>query len=339
MKKLSDKSKKILCCVLCLVIAVAAVSGIIYYRNTKTEYDSSTKNAIAMGTVITAKTYGEYTALSNEEIISAIQKLDDVISWRSDSSVVSALNRDGKVNFSQLTDVVNLCNKVSKDSSGAFDITVGNVSNLWGFGTDNERIPEKSEIEKALKTVDYKMLKVNGTEISCADGQFIDLGSVGKGYACDMIYQYLKASDLKGGVVSVGGSIVACGNRNKAGDKWRIAIKHPRKEQAFLGTIEISEGFVSTSGDYERYFEKDAIRYHHLLDARTGYPANSGLVSVTIVSDNGLLSDALSTACFVLGLEEGTKLAEKYGVSAIFVDSEERITVVGDVSFKEAQTW
>lgn len=331
-----EKRRKILTCVLCCVAAVLIIGSAVLYNSFKKEYDSSTKNAVAMGTVITAKTYGKSTASINEMIVSCVQQLDDVISWRVKDSAVYKINRGQTVRLASLASAINACNGVSKNSGGVFDITIGPVSTLWGIGTQNERLPEKSEIEKALKKVDYKKLSVSGSKISCEKGQFVDLGAVGKGYACDMVKQYLEKTDVSGAVVSVGGSILAYGKRNKAGDKWRIAVRDPRNENGFIGTVLIKEGFVSTSGDYEKYFEKDGVRYHHLLNAKTGYPANSGLISVTVVCSNGLLSDALSTACFILGKEEGEKLLEKYGACGIFVDEEQNITTYGDIDFERA---
>ena len=150
----------------------------------------------------------------------------------------------------------------------------------------------------------------------------------------DMLKSYLSSTDVKGAVVSVGGSILAYGSRDKAGSNWSVAIQHPRKENEFLGVIHLKEGFISTSGDYERYFIKDGVRYHHILDAKTGYPCESGLISVTVVCESGLLSDALSTACFTLGLEKGEKLVEKYGAAAIFVTDDEQIHTVGEIDFE-----
>lgn len=335
--KSGSKKKIILQSLLVAVIVTAVALGLFFWNGFKSEYDSVSKSAISMGTIVTAKTYGENTGPENQIIISSVQQLDDLISWRTEGSLTQRLNKNGFVNSAQMADIVNICSRVSEDSGGAFDLTVGELSNLWGIGTENERLPEKAEIEEALKKVDFKKLKVNGAEVTSGKGQFVDLGAVGKGYACDMIKAYLEKTDIKGAVVSVGGSIVAYGNRNKAGDKWRIAVRHPREEKSFIGTVKVDEGFVSTSGDYEKYFEKDSKRYHHLLDARTGYPADNGLVSVTIVCDSGILSDALSTACFVLGKEEGIKLAEKYGVGAVFIDKEMNITTVGSIDFERAQ--
>lgn len=335
-KKETSKKRTILLSLLVAVLVAAFVACSVYYNNAKKEFDCVSKNAVSMGTILTVKTYGENTGTNNSTIISAVNQLDKLISWREDGSYVSALNRNAFVNSAQISDVVNICNKISKDSGGAFDLTIGSLSTLWGIGTENERLPDKKEIEAALEKVDYTSLKTNGAEVTCKEGQFIDLGGVGKGYACDMIKVYLQQADVKGAVVSVGGSIVAFGNRNKKGDKWRIAVRDPRNENGYIGTVKIDEGFVSTSGDYEKYFEKDGKRYHHLLDARTGYPAENELASVTIVCDSGILSDALSTACFLLGKEKGAELAEKYGVGAVFVDKEMNITTVGDIDFERA---
>ena len=151
-----------------------------------------------------------------------------------------------------------------------------------------------------------------------------------------MLKAYFDSSDMKGAIVSVGGSILAWGNYNKAGDKWQIAVAHPRNEGEYLGVLSIDEGFVSTSGDYERYFEKDGKRYHHILDATTGYPAETDIISVTVVCDSGIISDALSTACFILGYEKSQELLKECNASAIFVDKDMNISTVGEIDF-EAQ--
>ena len=173
-------------------------------------------------------------------------------------------------------------------------------------------------------------------KISLPEGVTVDLGAVGKGMACDMIKAYLDRSDMKGAIISVGGSILAWGDYNKAGDKWQIAIAHPRNEGEYLGVLSVDEGFVSTSGDYERYFEKEGKRYHHILDATTGYPAETDIISVTVICDSGLVSDALSTACFILGEEKSKALLQEYDASAIFVDKDMNISVVGEVDFEAA---
>ncbi|MCM1364593.1 MAG: FAD:protein FMN transferase [Faecalibacterium sp.] len=330
-----EKKKKIISAVVAVTATVIIIAVVIFYNSMKQEYDSMTKNSFTMGTVVTVKTYGDENNYAAKGTINdLVASLDKTISWRENGSAIALLNKNTHVQNSAISDVVNTCNKLSADSDGAFDLTIGNVSRLWDFDSGNEILPSDKDIKKALATVDYTSLVTTGAQIECKKGQSVDLGSVGKGYACDIVKAFLEKTEIKGAVVSVGGSIVAYGDRNKAGDKWRVAIRDPQNEKGYIGTVNIDEGFVSTSGDYEKYFEKDGKKYHHLLDARTGYPAESDLTSVTIVCGSGLLSDALSTACYVLGKDEGTKLAEKYGVGAVFIDKQMNITTVGDVDFE-----
>ena len=157
----------------------------------------------------------------------------------------------------------------------------------------------------------------------------LDLGAVGKGIACDVAQNYLKQQkEVSGAVIAVGGSILLYGSKVD-GTNWNVAVQNPRgKDGEAMGVLSLSGTTnVSTSGDYEKYFMQNGKRYHHILDPSTGYPAESSLISVTVVSDNGLLSDGLSTACFVLGKEKGQKLLETYGAEGIFIDQNKKVTV------------
>ena len=157
----------------------------------------------------------------------------------------------------------------------------------------------------------------------------LDLGAVGKGIACGVVQDYLKKQkEVSGAVIAVGGSILLYGSKADGSD-WNVAVQNPRGQDGeAMGVLSLSGTTnVSTSGDYEKYFMQDGKRYHHILDPSTGYPADSGLISVTIVSDSGLLSDGLSTACFVLGKEKGQKLLETYGAEGIFIDQNKKVTV------------
>lgn len=321
------------------IVCLAVVLGFsLFLSASKKDYENSTKNALSMNTIITVRTYGENTAPLNETLISIINQLDGAISRFEENSLIYELNENKSLQSNDIANLLLLCNEVSANSGGVFDVTIGPVSSLWKFGTEEESLPDEKKIEEKLSFVDYGKIRINHSSIEISDGQEIDLGAVGKGYACDLIKEYLQKSDVKGAVVSVGGSILAYGEKNKAKDPWTVAVKHPRKENAFLGTLSVKEGFISTSGDYERYFEKDGKRYHHILDATTGISAESDLISVTVLCDNGALSDALSTACFILGKDEGRKLIEKYeshGASAVFVDKNEEISLIGDIDFKK----
>lgn len=167
------------------------------------------------------------------------------------------------------------------------------------------------------------------SSIYIGDKCTLDLGAVGKGIACDVVQDYLKKQkEVSGAVIAVGGSILLYGSKADGSD-WNVAVQNPRGQDGeAMGVLSLSGTTnVSTSGDYEKYFMQDGKRYHHILDPSTGYPADSGLISVTIVSDSGLLSDGLSTACFVLGKEKGEKLLETYGAEGVFIDQNKKVTV------------
>ncbi len=330
------KSKnRILKALLSIFLTSVLILSVFFITERNRRFEYGEKNTVAMGTVLTQKIYSERAGQHISHITSIVNSLENVISWRREDSIVALMNKGETVENASLAEVLNKCAELSQSSDGAFDVTVGDVSRLWSIGEENERIPSEAEIKAELENVGSENIKIENGAVSLASGCSVDLGAVGKGLACDYIMNYLKASDdISGAVVSVGGSNVAYGDYNKAGDKWRIAVRHPRNENEYLGVISLDEGFVSTSGDYERYFEEKGTRYHHILDARTGYPASSGLISVTVVCDSGLLSDALSTACFILGEEESKALIEKYNAAAIFVNEKTEISVVGEVDFE-----
>lgn len=332
---MQNKSKK-LKIFFAVFAVIAVVSLALFVGDRSKRFEMTEKNIIAMDTVVTEKIYAKKDSATYIKSVSdIITGLEDKISRFDSSSAVYALNSDGTVTDNSVSTVVTMLSEISEATDGAFDITVGGLVDLWGIGNGEERVPENEEIEKALSEIGCDALKVDGTTVTLESGAKVDLGAVGKGFACDLIKSYLATTEAEGAIVSVGGSILAYGDYNKKGDKWSIAIRHPRNESEFLGIISLSEGFVSTSGDYERYFEKDGKRYHHIFDATTGYPASSGLISVTVVSDSGILSDALSTACFILGEEKGRELIEKYNSSAIFVDEDMNIITVGDIEFEK----
>lgn len=317
------------------LLTAAIVFSIVFTLKRNERYTLTEKSIVAMGTVVTEKIYGENYGTAINDISSIINGLEDTISWRKENSAVALLNKNGSVKNKYLCEVIYDMKALSELTDGKFDLTVGEVSRLWSIGEENERIPSESEIRKALETVGADKVQVKGNTITAGKGTQLDFGAIGKGFACDLVYNYLSATDIKGAIISVGGSVAAYGDYNKKGDKWRIAVTHPREEGAYLGVISLNEGFVSTSGDYERYFEENGKRYHHILDATTGYPSESGLISVTVVAESGILSDALSTACLVAGAEKAEELLKEYGASAILVDENLNITTVGEIEFEQ----
>ena len=329
--------KKITAIALTVLFLVGALGLFVFYEDRHERFEGGEKSHIAMGTVVTQKIYGESAAKHIEKTKSIIDGLDSMISWRNTDSEIAKLNSGKALTSAYLTDAIRQCSEISTLTGGVFDVTVGTVSRLWNIGEENERIPADGEIKAELENVGYGKIKFGKDVVELSDGVKVDLGAVGKGMACDMLKKYLDSSNMQGAVISVGGSILAWGDYNKAGDKWQIAVAHPRNEGEYLGVLSLDEGFVSTSGDYERYFEKDGKRYHHILDATTGYPAETDTISVTVVCDNGLISDALSTACFILGEENSRELLGEYNASAVFVDKDMNISIVGDIDFEVKQ--
>jgi len=224
-------------------------------------------------------------------------------------------------------------------TGGAFDPTIGPLVALWGIGSDGARVPSDEEITAARALVDYRRASVDeaaGTATLSA-GQRADLGGIAKGYAADEAGRILNEAGIGHALVNLGGNILTLGGRPEGGP-WRIGLQDPFGERGdYIGVLEITDGTAVTSGAYERYFEKDGVRYHHLLDPSTGYPARSGLVSVTIVAPSSTDADALSTAAFILGPEEGIALVESLAqTGAIFVTEDRRVIVTVNLaeSFK-----
>ena len=208
--------------------------------------------------------------------------------------------------------------------------TADNTNNSMANNVANNAANNITLNEEKSETTDKKTNTDEAvSSIYIEDQCTLDLGAVGKGIACDVAQNYLKQQkEVSGAVIAVGGSILLYGSKAD-GTNWNVAVQNPRGQDGeAMGVLSLSGTTnVSTSGDYEKYFMQNGKRYHHILDPSTGYPAESGLISVTVVSDNGLLSDGLSTACFVLGKEKGQKLLETYGAEGIFIDQNKKVTV------------
>ena len=288
----------------------------------------------AMGTVIAQNMYGGDEETANE-ILNVVNDLEQTISWRIEGTEVDKINDAAGTGQNiavsgQLAQWICSCLEVYEKSGGKLDVTVGPVARLWDIGGDNPRVPSDEELQEALGRVGSEQLEITeGNQVLFTrEGGQLDLGAVGKGIGCDQIFDYLVTNypDMNG-TFSVGGSVLIYGTKPN-GQPWKIGIRDPRgAEGEYMGALTFSreEGErinVSTSGDYEKYFEEDGVRYHHILDPQTGRPAESDFISVTIISESGFLTDALSTACFVAGKDEGLTLVSEYGAEAIVITKE-----------------
>lgn len=249
-----------------------------------------------------------------------------------ESSRVSELNKKKSLNLNEEEKYIfEEALRASEITQNALDITLGKVIELWGIGK-KDTVPVDSDIQSALKGRGDITLK-NDT-LTIGSDTLVDLGAVVKGYALDKMAENSREKGIKSGIIDLGGSICAIGK--KAGNKnFEIGIKDPLASGGeYMATVSLGDACISTSGVYERYFKQDGVRYHHIIDGNTGYPAESGLLSVCVIDEKGLLTDIYSTALFVLGADEGKKIAEENGIDALFITEDKRVICTKDFEEK-----
>lgn len=299
------------------VVAAVAAAAIFFASSNEVK-----REFFAMDTFVSAKVKGFAAKDAAGGISTLVRELDSKqLSRYTSGSEISRINSEAETVLSdEMRDYITELLEVGKMSGGKFDIALGAVSDLWSFN-DSPRVPSTDELTEALSRSGSDKLSLNGNTLTRADGCIIDLGSAGKGIALDKVKSYLSDKKISSAVVSVGGSVLLYGKGS-----FNVGVRDPWGEAGrSVMTVKLGAGCVSTSGSYERCFEQGGKRYHHILDPDTGLPVENGLVSVTVISDSGLLSDALSTACFVLGAEGGAKLAAKYGCEAIFITEDKKV--------------
>ena len=314
-----------------VAIVIVALAAFVFYDGVLNK--TSEADFFSMKTYVTAKVTGYESDLCTAEIQKIVDNLDvNVLSRTAENSLVFSVNRDGEGKLdAQSAAYVSLLLDVCKKSEGAFDFTLGAVSDLWKFGSTPE-IPDENALADALSHSGYEKITLSGGNLTMQDkSAVLDFGASGKGIALDSVKAYLDTRDIKSAVVSVGGSTLLYGEKD-----FTVGIRNPEGNAgSYIAKLHMGEGCVSSSGSYEQFFEENGKRYHHILNPETGYPVDNGLVGVTIVSESGLLSDALSTACFVLGIEKGSVLAAEYGCTAIFVTEDKKIWIEGDSDIVE----
>ena len=269
---------------------------------------SYTAQVFAMDTYIDLTGYGSAAEAAIEEIAGRIEELDALLSVTSEDSEVYALNHAGgeALTVSETTaELIAFTQTLSAQTNGALDITVYPLMLAWGFTTEEYQIPSDEAISALLPYVDESQITVDGTTVTVPADMQLDLGAVVKGYACDLAGSILEEYGVEHALLNFGGSTINLVGTKVDGSSWRVAIQDPEDESAYAGILEVTDCIIDTSGGYERYFtDEDGNVYWHIIDPDTGYPADSGLISVTIISEEGITGDALSTACFVMGLEE-----------------------------------
>ncbi len=299
-----------------IYIVLAAIAALaLFSRLARTRGEQPhTRAFFAMDTPVTLTAYGPLAPGALESTEKLIRRIENEISVTVSGSAVARLNAGEKIPSDGIAGrVLAAAFAMRQETDGAFDPTLYPALLLWGFTSGKHVVPSRGELDTALRLTGPEHIKRERGLYSLDHGSKIDLGGIGKGWASDAAVDCLRAHGVKSAIVNLGGNVRTLGFRPD-GSKWRVGVRDP--ESGLLGVVTVGEGAVITSGNYERFFEKDGVRYWHILDPHTGEPARSGSVSVTVTGESGTLCDALSTALFVMGPEKGAKWLRshpKYG--------------------------
>ncbi len=285
-------------------------------------------------TVISVRLYGENTRELTRKCMSLAADYEALFSATCEGSDIWNINHSGGAWVSVSDDTLALLNAslaFAEISDGAVDPTIGGLSALWNFGSDNEGIvPSMEQIDAELSHIDYHAIVIDQNQVRLADPQArIDPGFIAKGFIGDKMKEYLLSEGVESGLINLGGNVVTLGGRPDH-TPFRIGIRDPfDPDGSPILTLDLSDKSVVSSGNYERFFEKDGTLYHHILSTETGYPVRGSLAQVSIVCPDSTRADALSTLCFVLGEEKAVSLLEDYpDVQAIFVSEDGNISYV-----------
>ncbi|MCD8077419.1 MAG: FAD:protein FMN transferase [Lachnospiraceae bacterium] len=324
-------------CFLWMASLAGCAAGDTTISETDAAQEVQASNFFAMDTYMSVKVWGDPDGTLVAGLEEEILRVEALLSVTEEGSDLYQINHSegADVTISQETaDLLSTALSWCASTNGALDISLYPLSVAWGFSSASEdgyQVLSEEERAELLSVCGWQNVTVDGLTVSIPDGGGLDLGAVAKGYATDTCVSYLEENGVSTALLSLGGNIYALGSKDDGSD-WKIGIQDPEDESgsSYVGVLELSDKAVVTSGSYQRYFEENGIRYHHILDSSTGAPADSGLLSVTVITDSGLTADCLSTAFFVMGLEDS---------AAYWRDSEDLevvwVTVDGDLYMTE----
>lgn len=323
------------------ILAVLAASAVILGGCSR-DLPKQSRTEFLLGTTVTVTTYGRVSSELLDMMFARVRQIEERMSTSEDDYSdtellrVNAAAGTGAVRVSPDTfEVVQEALAVSDLSGGAFDVTVFPLVRLWGIGTEHAAVPDPADLAAALDLVNYHDVRTYPDDQSIEllrPGMGLDVGGIAKGYAADEAARILKDGGVTSALLDFGGNILTVGTKPD-GSPWRIGVQVPDAVRGeYLGIATVAEQTVVTSGTYERFFQQDGVRYHHILDTSTGYPVQNGLSSVTIITEQSMSADALSTAVFVLGIDRGTALIESLpDVEAIFVTDDDKVSTTSGV--------
>lgn len=315
-------------------------------KTDKTESSASpylSRQNFALGTIATVKLYDHQSEEILDKAFDKLAEIENILSINKKNTLLDKVNENAGIAPVQVDEATyNVIEKgmyYSKLTSGAFDLTVGPLVKLWDIGFPDARIPAQSEIDATLPLIDFNLVTLDKNSHSIyleKKGMLLDLGGIGKGYAADEVANILRESGVEHAIIDLGGNVYALGD--KPGNKlWTIGIQDPFGLRGNgIGTINVANKSLVTSGIYERYLEtEDGKKYHHILNPSTGYPYDNQIAGVSIISDYSIDGDALSTSTFALGIEDGLAFIEKLdGIDAIFVTTDYNVYVTSGIKDK-----
>ncbi|MBU3185975.1 FAD:protein FMN transferase [Clostridium estertheticum] len=328
--------------ILIIIISLIFIVLIIIFttRNNKKSY--IVREFYSLGTSNQLKAYGKKASKAIEESIIKVCEIDNKMSVFKNDSEISKINTNAG-NKPQIVSndtyyVIQKAIKYCTLSEGAFDITIRPIVSLWGIGKEGQQVPSSNEIKEKLKIVNYKDIVLDKDDRSIFlknKKQEIDVGGIAKGYAADEVKNVMIKNGIKSALINLGGNILTLGTKID-GTPWSVGIQDPFKTRGeFALTISVINKSVVTSGNYERYFEVEGKRFHHIINPSTGYPSESDIVGATIISDNSIDGDGLSTGVYIMGVQKAIKLIEEIeGVDAILITKSKEIYVTSGMEKK-----
>lgn len=318
-----------------MIIMLIALSISVVGCTEKDNKEPISRTELTIGTVVKITLFEGGSEEVLDKAFDRIGEIEDLVSVNKDGTELSKLNENAGIKPIKVSDttyeIISKALYYTELSKGGYDLTIGPLVKLWSIGLPEAKVPTQEEINKAIGKIDYSKVKMNPDtkEVFLSEkGMRIDLGSIAKGYATDEVVDILKTEGVKSAIIDLGGNIYALGL--KEGNKnWNIGIQNPFDDRgSAIGSLQVSDKTVVTSGVYERYIEKDGIKYHHILNPITGYPYETEIQGVSIIADKSIDGDALSTLIFTKGIDEGLKLVESLkGVDAIFITNEKKVYI------------
>jgi thiamine biosynthesis lipoprotein len=326
-----------------LRMAALALFLLVSLCGCSSEREKQESQLFAMDTVMFLTAYGPKAWDGIKAAEELINGLDGLLDPENEGGDLYRINANaGK--FTPVSDdiysLLEVTREVNRRSRGALDPTIYKIVRAWGFIDRQYRIPEPEELGALLQHVGLEGVRVKFesaathgmVDVCVPEGASLTFGAVAKGYAAQKAVEAMKAAGVKSAVISLGGNVQTLG-RKPDGSLWSVAVQDPRNTGGYVGVLNVGQTAVVTSGSYERYFARDGVTYHHILDPKTGYPANSGLLSVTVVCESGAFADALSTALFVLGEEGALEYYREYGdCELVLVTDDNRVVVTPGLS-------